>query len=197
MFSTQANQALLLFPLLNLLSFHCKEHLDPSLIRDRRLNFGPSGAGEQEINWWSALQKDCHSILSMLTASALAKDSTLSVNIIHCFVLLFSFTSFFMFHSNYIWFSLRYNCGLVTELSLPFPSSCSCSDETETKILVEDSRPVLLHLRVPKCLLTVVISVLEWPIDFYIKVLVQIHWWNRDKLCQRALVEGFLPIYYI
>ena len=104
----------------------------------------------------------------------LQKDSTLSVNIIHCFVLLFSFTAFFMFHSNYIWFSLRYNCGLVTELSLPFPSSCSCSDETETKILVEDSRPVLLHLRVPKCLLTVVISVLEWPIDFYIKVLVQI-----------------------
>ena len=68
-------------------------------------------------------------------STAVAKDSTLSVNIIHC--------------------------GLVTELSLPFPSSCSCSDETETKILVEDSRPVLLHLRFPKCLLTVVISVLE------------------------------------
>ena len=41
MLSTQANQALLLFPLLNLLSFHCKEHLDPSF------NWPPPGECQQ------------------------------------------------------------------------------------------------------------------------------------------------------
>ena len=85
-----------------------------------------------------------------------AGDQLLFKKILHCrsilsnsfsFVLLFSFTAFFMFHSNCIWFSLRYNCGLVTELSLPFPSSCSCSDETETKILVESSHPFIITIK--------------------------------------------------
>ena len=57
MLSTQANHALPLFPLLNFIVI-------PLF---RRLKIGPGGADEQEINWWSPLQKDCQLILSKLT----------------------------------------------------------------------------------------------------------------------------------
>ena len=59
MLSTKANHALPLFPLLNFIVI-------PLF---RRLKMGPGGADEQEINWWSPVQKDRQfSILTVVSA---------------------------------------------------------------------------------------------------------------------------------
>ena len=111
-------------------------------------------------------------------STALQKDSPLSVKIIQQFLFCTFFFSFTTFSFCFIPISLDFHLDIVSLSGVQF---------TFTKFLFffwwnRNKDPsgrfspiyYYIHSRVPKCLLTIVISVLEWPIDFYIKVLVQI-----------------------
>ena len=110
MLSTQANQALPLFPLLNLLSFHCKEHFDPSF------NWLPP-SGTDHIHKYQPLQ-----LLKPLTLNT----DVFSFDLISPFLFLNKRFIFVM-----LWSKLYSDCyfpGLIlfTRFRLPYHSTPHC-----------------------------------------------------------------------
>ena len=173
MLSTQANQALPLFPLLIFSHFVAKSILIPLLIDCHQ---GQKAKDWTKWSWWARDQ--------LVVSSSKRLQYYPTVFVLYFFSLLPLSLCF-------ITISLDFHLNIVVSLSGVEPlhkSSCSCSDETETK------SQFVLHLRVfyiPIAFWLLWLVFLRNQLTFTLKFLF------RSKQRQKALVKGFLPIYYI